>query len=50
MIHFFGGQRDARHEAERLREIFELEYAVQVPVYDGPAAQFPQFCGDLLFR
>src|ERR1700676_694193 len=50
MIHFFSRQRDSRHEAERLREILEFKYAVQVSVQHAPAAKLPQFLRNLLFR
>ena len=43
MIHFFGGDRDPRHESERRREILELEHAMQVPIHHPPAAEFSQF-------
>ena len=46
MAHGFGGKRHLSHEANRLLEIAELENAVKLSLFHGPALQLLQFSGN----
>jgi hypothetical protein len=42
MIHSVCCERDSLHEAECPREILEFEYAVQIPLHQGPPIEHGQ--------
>lgn len=48
VVHLFGDERSAGHEAEGLREVVELERAVEFAARDGPAGQVGEGGGDLV--
>src|SRR5690348_11350216 len=49
MVHFLGGQREPGHKTERLREILEFEYTMEVAARYRPTGKLPKLCGDFLF-
>jgi hypothetical protein len=50
MIHFVGCKRDSLHEPECLREILELEPAVQTSLHQTPSVKRPQAHCSFLLR